>query len=303
MSGLLRRLTSRRPPTAGGDGDHPAAPAGTAGAPGEPRPAGAAVLDAPGESRPAETGAEPRPARSGHAAGTGATAAGATADASPAAGAHLALPAGLDPEELAARPDPTARRSRLRRRLRFLRAAREVLLRDLGGFVLELHRTAGGHEQADHRRLREAKLARLLAVEEEARAIEARLGEATHTVVIREPGLGGECPRCSELLASDARFCSHCGLAIGAAPATVATPDRTTGGAGSPENTGSERDRGAVAKSAERSARSAAEDPSAGEGPADQPTSPTRPVVPGDAPTETVPAVADPYAAPAERRG
>jgi hypothetical protein len=296
MSGLLRRLTSRRPPTAGGDGAHPAAPAGTAGAPapGEPRPAGSTVLDAPGDARPAGATDEPRP---GQAAGTGATAGGTTAEAAPVTGATAAdpaLPAGLDPEELAARPEPTARRSRLRRRLRFLRAAREVLLRDLGGFVLELHRTAGGHEQADHRRLREAKLARLLAVEEEARAIEARLGEATHTVVIREPGLGGECPRCAELLASDARFCSHCGLAIGVAPGA---PE--TAGAGS-ARAGAER---AASEAGTSDTGRGASSGSTGAAPADPPTSPTRPVAPGDAPTETVPAAADPYAAPAERRG
>ena len=32
------------------------------------------------------------------------------------------------------------------------------------------------------------------------------------TTVVREPGVGGTCPRCGELHASDARFCAHCGL-------------------------------------------------------------------------------------------
>jgi hypothetical protein len=54
----------------------------------------------------------------------------------PPAGEPVAdLPAGLDPDELAATPSTSARRGKLRRRAAFLRAARELLLRDLGGFV------------------------------------------------------------------------------------------------------------------------------------------------------------------------
>src|SRR5262245_47964429 len=50
------------------------------------------------------------------------------------------LPPGLDPDELAAVPTTSARRGRLRKRVVFLRAACELLLRDLGGFVYEIHR-------------------------------------------------------------------------------------------------------------------------------------------------------------------
>src|SRR4029078_213575 len=77
------------------------------------------------------------------------------------------LPAGLDPDELAATPATRARRGRIRRRVAFLRAARELLLRDLGGFVYELHRTAHDIEAEAHRRLRETKLARLQRIDAE----------------------------------------------------------------------------------------------------------------------------------------
>jgi hypothetical protein len=124
------------------------------------------------------------------------------------------LPAGLDPDELAAAPATSARRSRLRRRVGFLRAAREVLLRDLGGFVYELHRTARDLEHESHRRLRETKLARLTRVDTELHELELRLDDVRRQVVVREPGVGGECPVCGELFSSDAHYCSHCGLPL-----------------------------------------------------------------------------------------
>ena len=43
-------------------------------------------------------------------------------------------------------------------------------------------------------------------------ALEEALGTPRGTTVIREPGVGGTCPRCGELHASDAHFCAHCGL-------------------------------------------------------------------------------------------
>ncbi len=124
------------------------------------------------------------------------------------------LPAGLDPDELAAAPASSARRGRLRKRVAFLRAAREVLLRDLGGFVYELHRTARDIEHDAHRRLRDAKLLRLTRVDAELHELEVRLDDVRRQVVVREPGVGGECPSCGELFGSDARFCSHCGLPL-----------------------------------------------------------------------------------------
>lgn len=124
------------------------------------------------------------------------------------------LPAGLDADELAAAPPTSARRGKLRRRAAFLRAAREVLLRDLGGFVYELHRTAHDMEHGAHRRLRETKLGRLTRVDIELHQIETRLDDVRRQVLVREPGVGGECPECGELFSSSAHFCSHCGLPL-----------------------------------------------------------------------------------------
>ena len=129
----------------------------------------------------------------------------------PAVGLVADLPAGLDPDELAAAPGTSARRGKLRRRAAFLRSARELLLRDLGGFDYELQRTAHGVEHEAHRRLRETKLARLARVDAELHVLEVRLDDVRRQVVVREPGVGGECPHCSELYASAAHYCSHCG--------------------------------------------------------------------------------------------
>jgi hypothetical protein len=124
------------------------------------------------------------------------------------------LPAGVDADELYTVPATSARRGRLRRRVAFLRAARELLLRDLGGFVYELHRTAGDVEYEGHRRLRETKLTRLTRVDAELHELELRLDDVRRNVVVREPGVGGECPECGELYGSDANFCGHCGFPL-----------------------------------------------------------------------------------------
>ena len=121
------------------------------------------------------------------------------------------LPAGLDPDELAAAPGTSARRGKLRRRIAYLRAARELLLRDLGGFMYEVHRTAHDVEHEAHRRLRETKLARLTRVDTELHELEYRLDDVRRQVVVREPGVGGECAHCGELYASSAHYCSNCG--------------------------------------------------------------------------------------------
>jgi hypothetical protein len=122
----------------------------------------------------------------------------------------------VDPAEPERSLPDTASRARMRRRARYLRAARELLLRDLGGFVLEVHRTAG-REEAGHRRLREVKLERLAAVDAELRDLERRLGDPRGETVIRQPGVGGDCPTCGELHASDANWCAHCGAPLSAA--------------------------------------------------------------------------------------
>src|SRR4051794_13110131 len=185
--------------------DEPAAsePAPLAG----PGPA-AGDLDAPAPFGPHPAGAEPNPFAP---APYGPQPAPYPA---PPAVAIADLPAGLDPDELAAAPGTSARRGKLRRRVAFLRAARELLLRDLGGFIYEMHRTAHDIEADVHRRLRETKLNRLARVDAELHEIELLLDDVRRQVVVREPGVGGECPNCGELFSSTAHFCSHCGLPL-----------------------------------------------------------------------------------------
>jgi hypothetical protein len=120
------------------------------------------------------------------------------------------LPAGIAPEDLERRT-AAGRRGKLRRRARFLRRARELALRDLGGLVYEARR-----RDQDGGTLVEEKVQHLAVLDEQLRGIEGELGAPRGETVLREPGVGGLCPRCGELHASDARFCSSCGLELGA---------------------------------------------------------------------------------------
>lgn len=167
---------------------------------GAPWPGGRPVeAPAPAAPKPAEPAkpAEPEP----EAAATG-----------PVPGRDL--PAGVDPGELREAPDPSARRGRLRRRVRYLRAVRELLLRDLGGFTYELHRSASGSPRESHRRLADGKAGRIAALDAELRELESRLSLPRAETVLREPGVGGSCPECGELHASDARYCARCGTPL-----------------------------------------------------------------------------------------
>ena len=126
------------------------------------------------------------------------------------------LPAGIDPGELAVAPAASASRGKLRHRLRYLRGVRQLLLRDLGGFIFEIHRTAVGTPQEAHRRLVESKVNRLAALDAEVHALEGRLAEPHAGAVLHEPGIGGVCPECGELHASDAQYCARCGAPLNA---------------------------------------------------------------------------------------
>jgi hypothetical protein len=124
------------------------------------------------------------------------------------------LPAGLDADRLETPAGEGARAGAVRRRIRFLTAAREVLLRDLGGFSYEVHRAAGS-PHGGHRDLIETKAGRIAAIDEELRALESRLGATGPAgTVVRQPGIGGTCPACGELHGSDAGWCWHCGTPL-----------------------------------------------------------------------------------------
>ncbi len=100
-------------------------------------------------------------------------------------------------------------RGRMRRRLRFLRKARELAYRDLGGLVFEMQRLG---ERRDE--LVAAKLATLGAIDAEVRALEQALGDSHPVTVLREAGIAA-CPRCAAIHGSEDHFCPSCGLAMG----------------------------------------------------------------------------------------
>ena len=120
------------------------------------------------------------------------------------------LPAGLDADRLEQPLAEGARVGARRHRIRFLQAAREVLLRDLGGFSYEVHRAAGA-PRGSHSDIIERKAQRLVAIDEELHAL-GLTGPAV--TVIREPGIGGTCPACGELHGSDAGWCAYCGTPL-----------------------------------------------------------------------------------------
>jgi hypothetical protein len=230
MSGLFRRKSSRRSEGPESTQAEPGPADAPSNAPAEPGGHESLLVDPAAQTRvlrEGETAAEPAPAAEGEATPPDPATTvhpvvrlQAPQPAHPVAAPEPPmvpvsdLPAGVDPDELAAAPPTSARRSRLRRRVSYLRAAREVLLRDLGGFVYELHRTAGDIEHEAHRRLREIKLARLTRLDTELHELELRLDDVRRHVVVREPGVGGECPNCGELFGSDAHYCAHCGLPL-----------------------------------------------------------------------------------------
>lgn len=100
-------------------------------------------------------------------------------------------------------------RSRIRRRVRYLRRLRELQLRDIGGFVVELHRFG-----RDRPELVKAKVEAAAQTDQELRGLEQALGEDRPLIELREPGIGGACPDCGTVYGSADRYCSRCGLGL-----------------------------------------------------------------------------------------
>jgi hypothetical protein len=130
-------------------------------------------------------------------------------------------------------------RGRVRRRARFLRRARELAYRDLGGLVFNLHRFGQRNDG-----LVLAKLSTLSHIDAELRALESALAERQPVTVLREAGITA-CPRCAAIHSSEDRFCPNCGLSVSrrvdlpiagasAAPAPAPAPAAPRGAAGSP---------------------------------------------------------------------
>ncbi len=235
MSGLLRRLTRRRPATADETGPTGPASSEPAGAPAETpvEPGGDQPVPAP-EAATAQPAPEAQPSADEQATQV-IPATGDQTVAIPAVATVRDLPAGVDPTEYADAPEASAPRGKVRRRLRYLRRMRDLLLRDLGGFTFEIRRTAGGTADETQQRLVESKMKRIEALDAEVRALEARLGEPHAGTVLREPGIGGACPECGELYASDAHYCARCGTPLDAKArarhdaAVAAAVQQTTG--------------------------------------------------------------------------
>lgn len=135
-------------------------------------------------------------------------------DGAPAQGAA----AGQAPAEDLPGDPGFLQRGRMRRRARFLRAARELAYRDLGGLVFDLQRFGARNDEVVG-----AKLATLGRIDAELRAIEEALRLRSPVTVLREAGVAA-CPRCAAIHGSDDRFCPACGLA-------VAQAERPIGGA------------------------------------------------------------------------
>ncbi|MGI8428452.1 MAG: hypothetical protein ACR2OB_03905 [Solirubrobacteraceae bacterium] len=124
--------------------------------------------------------------------------------------AFAAPPAPLVPEQAGDHIEAGFReRGQLRRRARYLRQMREIQLRDIGGFVLELHRF--GRDRPD---LVQAKVAGAAGIDRELRALERALGEHESLRELREAGVGGACEGCGAVHGSRDRFCSRCGASL-----------------------------------------------------------------------------------------
>ena len=136
---------------------------------------------------------------------TSGTAAGGVGESSPT---EEGQPAGADGAGAEQRTS-FASRGRARRRARYLRKARELAYRDLGGLVFNLHRFGQRNDE-----LVLAKLTTLQHIDGELRAIERALGESEPLTVLREAGITA-CPRCAAIHSSEDHFCPNCGLSLG----------------------------------------------------------------------------------------
>jgi hypothetical protein len=99
-------------------------------------------------------------------------------------------------------------RGRMRRRARFLRKARELAYRDLGGLVFNLHRFGQRNDT-----LVMAKLGTIGNIDAELRTLEGALQAGQPVTVLREAGITA-CARCAAIHSSEDHFCPNCGLSM-----------------------------------------------------------------------------------------
>jgi cell division septation protein DedD len=199
-------------------------------------------------------------------------------------------------------------RGSARRRARFLRKARELAYRDLGGLVYNLHRFGQRNDA-----LVLAKLSTLGQIDSELRTLEGALAEHQPLTVLRDAGIAA-CPRCAAIHGSEDRFCPNCGLAMDrraerpvAGPPTSATPAPAP--AATP--TAAPPDPPARAPAPTPAATTPADPPPAAAATSPPPAAPTpvdyttigrpAPAPQTPAPTSSTPAPGAPAAAPADR--
>ncbi|MBS1871395.1 MAG: hypothetical protein JSS99_17220 [Actinobacteria bacterium] len=139
------------------------------------------------------------------------------------AAAPAAPPTAATEQTTADQPEPRRpgfrARGRMRRRLRYLRKLRELQVRDLGGLVFDLRRFERSRDD-----LIAQKIDHIRACDDELHALERALGERRDLRDVREPGVGGTCPRCFAIHGSADKFCANCGAALGGAVQGPATP-------------------------------------------------------------------------------
>lgn len=211
MSGMFQRIARRNadrpdePPSDPAAERAPETPASDTAASTATRPVGdaQATAELPAADRPTGrietvTPAPPVPPT----AQTPATA----PSADPAAAAQTVV------AEPAARRPGFRARGRMRRRLRYLRRLRELQVRDLGGLVFDLRRFERKRDDLVAR-----KIDQIRACDDELHALELALGERRDLRDVREPGIGGTCPRCFAIFGSADKFCANCGAAFGGA--------------------------------------------------------------------------------------
>lgn len=102
-------------------------------------------------------------------------------------------------------PSPSST-GQMRRRVRYLRRLRELQLRDIGGFVVELQRF--GRERPD---LVQEKVMAAVHTDRELRDLERALDDRPPAGEIRQAGIGGACTQCGTVHGSTDRFCAWCG--------------------------------------------------------------------------------------------
>ncbi|HST32486.1 MAG TPA: hypothetical protein VLJ80_03085 [Solirubrobacteraceae bacterium] len=167
----------------------------------------------PGASGPPGAGAAapspgPDPARAPEAPPAAASSAAPATEVSPVSPASGDRAAAEPQAPAAEQQTGFGSRGRRRRRARFLRKARELAYRDLGGLVFSLHRFGQRNDS-----LVLAKLATLSRIDAELRALEDSLGERQPVTVLREAGITA-CPRCAAIHSGEDRFCPSCGLSM-----------------------------------------------------------------------------------------